>query len=195
MRVVIKGENVMKKLLILLACTVLSSAAFADDVSLEARFGDVAHSLAQGKVDSSEYDLAVSHDLVKGLSVGVELQDRQAQGTVTGIGAANVGFALSVAGLKIKPYGEVGHESAASESTNFWGAGVNASYPVVGPVSVEAGYRHRSGFSDAGLMKEDRVTGGLAWSFTKKDALAVSYQHYTGTLVQDVVGVTLRHSF
>jgi opacity protein-like surface antigen len=185
----------MKKLLIVLACTLLSSAALADGVSLEARFGDVSHSLAQGKVDSTEYDLAVSHDLVGGLTAGVELQDRQAQGTVTGIAAANLGLGFSVIGVSVKPYGEVGRESVESAATNFWGAGVNASYPIVGPLSVEAGYRHRAAFNDTTLMKEDRVSGGLALALTKKDALALSYQHYTGTLVQDVVGVSLRHSF
>jgi hypothetical protein len=185
----------MKKLLILLACVVMSSAALADDVSLEARFGDVSHSLAQGKVNSTEYDLAVSHDLATGLSAGVELQDRQAEGAVTSIAAVNAGWSTAMYGVKIKPSVELGHESVESASTNFWGAGVTASYPVVGPFSVEAGYRHREGFNDAGFMKEDRVSGGIAMAFAKKDVLTVGYQHYTGTLVQDVVGVTLRHSF
>jgi opacity protein-like surface antigen len=182
----------MKKLLILLACTVMGSAALADDASLEVRFGDVAHSSAPS---STEYVLGVSHNLPAGLSVGGELQTRQASGAVTGIAAANLGWSTAVFGLKIKPSVELGHESVSGDSTNFWGAGVNLSYPLVSSVSVEAGYRHREGFGNSELMKEDRVHGGLAMPLTKSDVLAVGYQHYTGTLSQNVIGVSLRHAF
>ena len=192
----------MKKLL--LALTVVSAAiavpASAGTLEGEVRFGGVANK----QTNSTEYRVQYNDALYNGLvQYGLELQTVQPEneGPVGTLLSGKLGTALpGVFGLSSAAFAEVGQSLNKKVSPTvggnfeFWGAGVNAAYPLGDALTLKAGYRHRESFN-GNRMKEDRLHSGIEWNITEKTAIGATYYRTTGSLRTDEVGVGITHSF
>lgn len=174
----------------------VATPALAGTLQGEVRFGDVRGGRAP---DSTEYRAQWDAPLNSFLNYGVELQVKQGnnEGPLGSKVSAKLGPALpEVLGFHPTAYGEFGRSLSQGDNYEFWGAGVKVSRQVVGPVSVNVGYRHREGFGSASnRMAENRLNGGLAYDIGSGNSVGVSYYRTTGSTRTDQVGVGLTHSF
>jgi opacity protein-like surface antigen len=190
----------MKKLLTvaLLAVATLPATAFADSsLTGEVRFSDP----RGGRADSTEYRVEAWKKAFGSVLVGAELQARQPEneGKLTSKVSVKAGTELSeFAGFKPVAYTEVGQHLAdhvSGGNFNFWGAGLKVSRPLTAGLTLNAGYRHREGFSD-GNLKEDRLHGGISYALTKKTNAGVTYYRTrSGGNDTDAIGVGLTTKF
>lgn len=184
----------MKKLIAIaaLASAAVAAPAYAGTLIGEVRFGGV----AANQSDSTEYRVEY-WDRVGAVNVGAELQTKQAEsaGALGSKVSLKAGPALpEIAGLKINAYGEVGKNLSGGDNFEFWGAALKASKDLVGPLSVNAGYRHRQGFN-GGDINEERLNAGLAYAVTDKFGVGVSYYRTSGTTRSDQIGVSVSRKF
>ena len=186
-------ENVM--FAIAAAAAMAATPALAGTINAEVRFGDVRGGQYP---DSTEYKIDYSAPLNSLLNYGAELTVKQKNGAgpLTSKVAARVGPALPVIlGFKTQAYGEVGQSLSTGDDYMFWGAGVKTSHKLYGPVSVSAGYRHRSAFNDVGRLNEERLNAGLGADIGRGNIVGVTYYRTTGTTRADAIGVGLTHTF
>ena len=184
-------------LLALAAASLMSTAAHAGTLTAEVRFGEVKSTWTRGTPDSTEYKVEY-WDTVGGVAnVGAELQTKQGEnaGSLGSKISLKAGPALpAVAGFKVNAYGEVGKNLSPANNFEFWGAGVKVRKDVFGPLSVNAGYRHRQGF-DAGDINEERLNAGLGYSLTDSVALGATYYRTRGTRDSDAIGLSVSKTF
>ena len=198
----------------ILALTALAALAFAGAASAGTLTGEVDF----GRPQSVDYNIAYSDSLktsVVGLNYALTAEVQPAsKGPLSSNLSVQVGPALpKVLGFQPSVYGEIGDHITAdvrnvsvhnvvsiaqtSQNETFWGAGVDVEHKLFGPVSADVGYRHRQGFSNANLLREDRVAGGLDLALDSRgtDTLGVVYYKTYGTTKSDQVGVILSHRF
>jgi hypothetical protein len=183
----------MKKLIAIaaLATAAVATPAFAGSLTGEIRLSDV-----NGSANSTEYRAEYWNNL-GALKLGAEFQTKQGEnaGALGSKVSVKAGPALpSVAGLQLAAYGEVGKNLAAGHNFEFWGAAVKASKELVGPLSLNVGYRHREGFA-AGDINEERLHAGLGYAVTDKLALGATYYRTRGTGEADAIGLGVTHKF
>lgn len=185
----------MKKLIAIaaLATAAVAAPASAGTLTGEVRFGDLATSGA----DSTEYRLEY-WDSIGAVNVGAELQTKQAQdaGVLGSKISLKAGPKLpEVAGLQVNAYGEVGKNLAEGANFEFWGASVRANKQIIGPLSLNAGYRHRASFDGPSEFNENRLDAGLTYDVTDKLGVGVSYYRTTGTVRYDTIGASVTRKF
>lgn len=187
----------MKKLIAIaaLATAAIATPALADTLTGEVRLGDVR---GGARADSTEVK-AEYWTSAYGLQLGAELQGKQAAnaGAVDAKFSVKAGLAApEVFGVHTLAYGEIGQAFKAGPAEGqFWGAGVKASRDLIGPVSVNAGYRHREGFAANDALNEERLHAGLGLAVTDKTALGATYYRTRGTTNSDAVGLSLTRKF
>ena len=173
----------------------LFRSALADTLTAEVRLGDVRGGT---RADSTEVK-AEYWTAVHGIALGTELQAKQAANA----GAVDAKFSVKAGvnapeffGVHTLAYGELGQTFVAGpKQGQFWGAGVKASRAVFGPVSVNAGYRHRQGFKADDVLNEERLHAGLGLAVTDKTSLGATYYRTRGTTNSDTVGLSVTRSF
>lgn len=173
----------------------VATPALAGTLQGEVRFGDVRGGRAP---DSTEYRVQYDAPLNSFLNYGLELQVKQGnnEGALGSKVSAKVGPALpEVLGFSTAAYGEVGRSLAQGNNFEFWGAGVKVRRQLIGPVSVNVGYRHRQGFNRIDRLNEERLNGGLALDIGSGNSVGVSYYRTTGTVRVDQIGVGINHKF
>ena len=187
----------MKKLIALaaLATAAVATPAVAGTLTGEVRLSDVRND----RPDSTEYRVEY-WDSVLGdtLKLGAELQTFQAEGEGAVTSAVSVKAGLngpSALGITSLAYGEVGHAVREGDNAQFWGLGINASRELVGPVSVNAGYRHRQGFEGTDGFNEERLHAGLGLALTDNTSVGATYYRTRGTTDSDAVGVSITRKF
>jgi hypothetical protein len=186
----------MKKLIVIaaLAAAAISTPALADTLTGEIRFGDV-----RGGTHADSTELDVQYwTTVHGVVVGSELQSKQAadQGAVDSKFSAKAGLAgPDYLGVHTLAYTELGETFKAGNQGEFWGAGVKASRPVYGPVSLNIGYRHREGLKDNDHLGEDRLDAGLGFALTANTGVGATYYRTRGTTNSDVAAISVTHKF
>lgn len=176
----------------LAVASLFSTAATAGTLTGEVRFGGVANNQA----NSTEYKVEY-WDTIGATKIGAELQTKQGQnaGALGSKISFKAGPALpEVAGLQLAAYGEVGKNLAPGNNFEFWGAAVKARRSLIGPLSLNAGYRHREGFA-AGDINEERLHAGLGYEVSDKLAVGATYYRTRGTNPSDAVGVGVTHKF
>lgn len=188
----------MKKTILALSAIAMSVAtpAVAGTLTGEVRFGDVRSADARNIPNSTEYKVEYWNTL-GALNVGAELQTKQ--GENAGALGSKVSFKAgptlpAVAGFKLAAYGEVGKNLAVRNNFEFWGVALKASRGLIGPVSLNAGYRHRQGF-DGGNINEERLNAGLGYAVSDKLALSTTYYRTRGSADSDTIGVGVTHKF
>ena len=187
-----KGKYMKYTLTALAVASLFSTAATAGTLTGEVRFGGVANNQA----NSTEYRVEY-WDTIGATNVGAELQTKQGQnaGALGSLVSVKAGPALpEVAGLQLAAYGEVGKNLDEGNNFEFWGAAVKARKTLVGPLSLNVGYRHREGFA-AGDINEERLNAGLGYAVTDKLAVGATYYRTRGTNDSDAVGVGVTHKF
>lgn len=187
----------MKKIMIAtaFAAAAFATPALAGTIQAEARFGDVR---GGSKPDSTEYRVEYAAPLNGGINYGAEVQVKQKNGAgdLTAKISAKVGPRLpDVLGFKSQAYGEIGQSLTRGDDYLFWGAGVKTSHVVSGPLTVNAGYRHRESFNATGRLTENRLNGGLGLDIGSGNVVGVNYYRTTGTTREDAIGVGVTHSF
>ena len=186
----------MKKLVFAaIAASMFATAAQAGTINAEVRLGDVRGGSAP---DSTEYNIDYSAPLNSLFAYGADLAVKQKSGAgpVTSTAAARIGPNLpKVLGFATQAYGEVGESITAGDDYLFWGAGVKTSHKLVGPVTLNAGYRHRSAFDATNRLNEERLNAGLGLNISTGNNVGVNYYRTTGTTRSDAVGIGLTHSF
>lgn len=186
----------MKKLIALAAlASAVATPALAGTLTGEARFGDVRN----GHADSTEYKVEY-WDSVLGdtLKLGAELQAKQAgnEGEVKSAVSVKAGLSgPSALGITTLAYGEVGQAQRVGDNAEFWGLGIKGSRNLVGPVSVNAGYRHRQGFEGTDGLNEERLHAGLGLALTDHTSVGATYYRTRGTTDSDAVGVSVTRKF
>lgn len=188
----------MKKTILALSAIAMSAAtpAVAGTLTGEVRFGDVRSTDTRSIPNSTEYKVEYWNTL-GALNVGAELQTKQGEnaGALGSKVSLKAGPTLpSVAGLDLAAYGEVGKNLHAGDNYEFWGAAVKASKGLIGPVSLNAGYRHRQGFDD-GNINEERLHAGLKYDVSTKLALSTTYYRTRGSVDSDAVGIGVTQKF
>ena len=176
----------------LAVASLFSTAATAGTLTGEVRFGGVANNQA----NSTEYRVEY-WDTIGATNLGAELQTKQGQnaGALGSKVSVKAGPALpEVAGLQLAAYGEVGKNLDEGNNFEVWGAAVKARKTLVGPLSLNVGYRHREGFA-AGDINEERLNAGLGYAVTDKLAVGATYYRTRGTNDSDAVGVGVTHKF
>lgn len=186
----------MKKLIAIaaLAAATVATPALAGTLTGEVRFGDVRN----GRADSTEYRVEYWDSAFSVLNLGAEVQAKQAgnAGALTSTVSVKAGVSGPEAfGIHSLAYGEVGQVQKAGNNGEFWGLGVKASRDLVGPVSVNAGYRHREGFHGADLINEERLHAGLGFAVTDSTSVGATYYRTRGTTNSDAAGVSLTKKF
>lgn len=186
----------MKKTILTLTAVTLAGAtpAVAGNITAEVRLGDVRSGQAP---DSTEYRVEYFAPAGSLLNYGAELQVKQGnnEGSVDSKVSVKVGPAMpDVLGIHTVAYTELGKQLSTGDNGEFWGAAVKASRPIVGPVSVNVGYRHREGFKGLAL-NENRLSGGVSLSVNDANSLGVTYYRTTGTTRADAIGLGLNHKF
>ncbi len=183
-----------KTLLTALTAIAVSTPAFASPtLSGEVRFGDP----RENRADSTEYKVEFSDSMLDALNYGFELQTKQGEnaGDVRSRVSFKAGPALKeFYGIRPTVYGEIGTALGRGNNYEFWGAGVKASYTLVGPVSVSVGYRHREGISYRGF-NEERLNGGFSIRATDNYSLGAQYYRTRGTSNGDAVGLSVTRKF
>ena len=198
----------------LLAIAALASLAFAGAASAGTLSGEVDF----GRPQSTDYNVSYTDTIkthIVGINYGLLAEVQPAsKGPLTANLSIQAGPALpAILGFQPAVYAEVGDHITAdvrnvtihnvatvaqtSQNESFWGAGVDVSHKIWGPVSADVGYRPRQGFSNANLLREDRAAGGLDLALDSRgtDTLGVVYYKTWGTTVSDQVGVILSHRF
>lgn len=178
------------------AATALSAtAANAGTLNAEVRLGDVRGGQAP---DSTEYRVQWDAPIAYGFQYGAELQVKQGnnEGPINSLVSAKLGYELpTVLGFHALAYGEVGKNLKQGDNYEFWGAGAKVKRQVYGPVSVNAGYRHREAFTGTGRLTENRLNAGLGFALSDNNTVGVTYYRTTGTARTDQVGLGLTHTF
>lgn len=178
------------------AATALSAtAASAGTLQGEVRLGDVRGGRAP---DSTEYRVQWDAPIARGFQYGVELQVKQGnnEGPIGSKVSAKLGYALpTVLGFDALAYGEVGKNLKERDNFEFWGAGAKVKRQVYGPVSINAGYRHREAFTGTRRLTENRLNAGLGYALSDNNTVGVSYYRTTGTTRTDQIGLGLTHTF
>lgn len=177
----------------LAVASLMSTAAHAGTVTGEVRLGGVAN----GQANSTEYKVEYWNTVSGLVAMGAELQTKQAANA--GSLGSKASFKLApvlptVSGVKTAVYGEVGKNLATGNNYEFWGVGVKAARDLVGPVSVNIGYRHREGFNTIDL-NENRLNAGLGLSLNDSTTLGATYYRTTGTLRSDAIGISVAKKF
>ena len=180
-----------------LLAVAIPTAAMADTLTGEVLFSDPR---GGSRTDTTEYRVEAWKSVGK-INLGAELQTIQPEneGKVKSLVSFKAGTSLpTIAGVHTVAYAEVGHNIAdrvAGGNHEFWGAAIKAQRPIAGGFSVNAGYRHREGFSGSNL-KEDRLLGGISYAVNKNHTLGVTYYRTrTGGNDTDAIGVNLAHKF
>lgn len=186
----------MKNTLIALAAaSLMSTAAHAGTVTGEVRLGGVAN----GQASSTEYKVEYGDTFAGLVTYGAELQTKQADnaGALGSKVSLKLGPVLpDVAGFHTAAYGEFGQNLKQGNNYEFWGAGVKASRGLYGPVSVNAGYRHREGLGrNSRTFIENRLNAGLGYALTDSLALGATYYRTEGTVRDDAIGISVTKSF
>lgn len=187
----------MKKLIAIaaLATAAISTPALAGTLTGEVRFGDVRN----GKADSTEYKVEY-WDSVLGdtLKLGAELQSKQAENAGAIKSAVSVKAGLNgpaAFGVHTLAYGELGQAQKVGNNAEFWGLGIKASRDLVGPISINAGYRHREGFHGSDNLNEERLHAGLSLAVTDSTSVGATYYRTRGTTDSDAVGLSISKKF
>lgn len=176
-------------------CTVTAPAAYAGTISAEVRFGDIR---GGNKPDSTEYRVEYAAPMGDALVYGAELQVKQAAnaGPLGAKVSGKLGPRLpDVLGFKSQAYAELGYNIKQANNFMFWGAGVKVRHSLVGPVDINAGYRHRAAFDNISRMNENRLNAGLNLRVGSGNDIGVSYYRTTGTTRSDEIGVSFNHTF
>lgn len=183
-----------KTLLTASAALAISTPAFASPTLMgEVRIGDV----RDNRVDSTEYKVEFSDSVLNAVNYGLELQTKQGEnaGDVRSKVSFKAGPALAdVYGFRPSVYGEVGTALGRSDNYQFWGVGAKLSRPVIGPVSVTIGYRHREGFTNENF-NEERLNGGFSVAVSDNYSLGAQYYRTRGTSDSDAVGLSVTRKF
>ena len=183
----------MKKLIAIaaLATAAIATPAFAGSLTGEVRLSDV-----NGGANATEYR-AEYWNSIGAINLGAEFQTKQGEdaGVLGSKVSVKAGPALpAVAGLHLAAYGEVGKNLEAGHNFEFWGAAVKARKDLIGPLSLNAGYRHRQGFN-GGEINEERLHAGLGYAVTDKLALGATYYRTRGTGAADAIGLGVTTKF
>lgn len=187
----------MKKLIAIaaLASMAVATPALAGTLTGEVRLGDVR---GGAHTDSTELKVEYWGTVHGNIVAGAELQAKQAQnaGAVDAKFSGKIGYGLpEVAGVHSVAYAELGESFKQGNNSEFWGLGLKASRDLVGPVSVNVGYRHRQGFERLDNINEERVHAGLGYAISEKTGAGVTYYRTRGTSNSDTIGISLSQKF
>lgn len=188
-----------KSLLTLAAVAVASVAtpAMAGSLTAEVRLADVRNG---NQPNSTEYKVE-AWDSLYGVKVGAELQAKQGEnaGPIKATLSAKAGLeGPTVMGASSLAYVELGErlsQASAGGNHEFWGIGLKLNRNLLGPVALNAGYRHREGFAGADNMNEERWHGGLTLAVNDKTAVGATYYNTRGTTNSDAVGLSVTRKF
>lgn len=185
----------MNKLLIIAGAlaSFIASPALAGSVTGEVKLSDPIN----GRTDKTEYSVKYDDNLSALFNYGVELQAKQVNdaGNLTSLVAAKLGTKVNVPyGVTLTPRVEFGRSFSAGNNFNFWGAEVNATRNVYGPVSARVGYRHREGFDNFNMV-ENRINAGLEYAINDRNSVGTQYYRTRGYTDSDAVGLFYRVSF
>ena len=171
---------------LLISTAIFSPVAYADTVRGEVKLSDVGPSNAQNE---EEYSIKYTGNIDSKFSYSVEFNTVHEATTKSNI-IGGIEYNLpSVEGFKPVVFGELG-QSFSNRGYTYWGTGIKISKPLIGPVSLAIGYRHREGFDQINKI-ENRLNGGLRFRLSEDWTTEVQYYRTTGTTRRDQVGVSL----
>jgi hypothetical protein len=185
----------MNKLFVIaaLAVSLVSGSAYAGEVSGEVRMGDFVFRHPQYAAYKVE-----AWDSVGPAAFGGEINTKQNSKHTTTDTKVSVKSGMILPEMeKVKSvvYGEYGKNLSSIKDYDFWGLGAKFKVPVYGPVSLDAGYRHRQSFGGS-LLREDRFNAGVSYALAKDTSVGAMYYHSIGTgRNDDSVGLNFTKSF
>lgn len=186
----------MKKLLAILAITLVSGTVSAASVTIEG--GSIDNSTGN---DAMNMNLTVREKITANFSGHFQVSNTQTDNT----NAISNRLEAGVTG-QIKLLGPVSGYTTVAVGQMFKAAG-NFSYYSVEPglsapigntgLTAKVGYRYRTSMENANVNLDttQTVRAGVSYAFTKQDAVGVRYDKVTGDSKQNVIAVNYTRSF
>lgn len=186
----------MKKLLAILAITLVSGAASAASVTIEGQSIDN----STGN-DAMNMNLTVRGNITPNFSSHFQVSNTQTDNTNAISNRLEAGVTAQA-----KLLGPVSGYTTVAVGQMYKTTGNFAYYSVEPGLSAplgntgltaKVGYRYRSAMQDASLNADttQTVRAGISYAFTKQDAIGVRYDKVTGDSKQNVVAVNYTRSF
>lgn len=175
------------------ATTLLAAPAFAGSLEIEGVLSDP----VGGRQDSTGLTAEYTDRLYKDIDFGLEFQANQLEnaGALSNAAVAKLSTDIAgPAGVTLTPFVEVGRAFGQGDNFSFWGAELQASKVIQGPVTGVVGIRHREGF-DTDLLDETRLAAGLQYAVTERQAVGVTYYRTRGSSDRDSVGISYTVKF
>jgi len=186
----------MKKILAILAITLVSGTVSAASVTIEGQ--SIENSTGN---DAMNMNLTVRGNIAPNFSGHFQVSNTQTDNT----NAISNRLEAGVTG-QTKLFGTVSGYSTVAVGHMLKSTG-NFSYYSVEPgltapigntgLTAKVGYRYRTAMQDANLNGDttQTVRAGVSYAFTKQDAIGVRYDKVTGDSKQNVVAVNYTRSF
>ena len=191
-----KKENMMKKILAILALTI-SGSVFAGSISFEGQSLD-GHS---GSADQKNFNMTARGAINDTFTAHAQVSTTQTNSTnavstrlETGITGA-VGLFGPVNGYTTVAIGEA-YKSAGNFAYYSVEPGITAPIGTTG-LTARLGYRYRTAFNNENVNNDTTQTArvGLSYAITKQDSVGVRYDKVTGDTKQNGYAVNYTRSF
>lgn len=176
------------------ALMTVTTPVLADTISAEIRFANVLNSDING---APEYDVQYNLPITATFNTGAELEVNQnmANGTFSLLSGRGGALLPVVLGFNTEVYGEVGTSLGAQDNFGFWGASVNTTRQIYGPVTGSLGYRYRGGFETVNDVNESRINVGLNYAVTDNTKVSATFYRTLGSIDMDSYGLGVVRSF
>jgi predicted porin len=182
----------MKKIFAILALAV-STTAMADSINFETRSVQ-----GVGTTDSTAYRMLYTHDVNKQVRADFSISQTQSNTASKAIGS-RIETGLSyryplignlTGGIRVG----IGEKFSTKGNATYYAVEPSVAMPV-GPVNVRVGYRYRSAIDpdDGDQTRTARLN--VSYPLTKKDSIAVGYDHVRGDSNQNVIRLGYTRSF
>ena len=189
----------MKKLLLVLACTVLSSAALAAD------YAGVDYSSRQLSGSAEQHDV---FGVIVGRTMGTLYVEGRMEDEIAhdpskheGLVQAKLGWNVGT-WYKVTPYvaGSVGYKSKALSNFDYYVVEGGLKYPVLSCLDMNVATRLRTPFGESSMGGPDAYRTiensiGAKLKLGEKDAVTAKYAHEHGDRDYHTWSVGLVHSF
>ena len=182
----------MKKIFAILALAT-SSLAMADSINIETQSVQ-----GVGTTDSTAYRMLYTHDVNKQVRADFSISQTQSNTASKAIGS-RIETGLSyryplignlTGGIRVG----IGEKFSTKGNATYYAVEPSVAMPV-GPVNVRVGYRYRSAVDTDNGDQTRTARLNVSYPLTKKDSIAVGYDHVRGDSNQNVIRLGYTRSF
>ena len=190
----LKGDNHMKKVLVIAALLAATGLANAASITLEDQIqkGD------RGARDSSNYQLSIKESFSKTFAGDIGFTAYQQAGTkaLSDRLEAGVTGTFPVGPVNLYTRAALGEKFTNGANFGYYSVEPGVSYTMFDKLTAKVGYRFRNGFGNNGDFDTTHtVRAGVNYAITKNDAVGVRFDQVRGDSFNHSYNVSYTHSF